>query len=79
MMNEKKEFHAQPLDSGDNGYYSVKEVADKIGFHKDTVYEWISSKGMPVRRCGLRGRISVYWPDFVKWWAGVSPSAPGGN
>lgn len=50
------------------GYYSVKEVARKIGFHPDTVYEWIASRKMPVRRAGMRGRITVYWPDFLKWW-----------
>lgn len=78
MVNEQKEVVSMPLDSSDTGYYSVKEVADKIGFHKDTVYEWISSKGMPVRRSGIRGRISVYWPDFVKWWASA-PSCAGGR
>lgn len=51
------------------GYYSVKEVAKIIGFHPDTVYDWIASKHMPTRRSGKRGRITVYWPEFVKWWS----------
>ena len=58
--------------SKDFGYYSVKEISGIIGFHQDTVYEWIHSKGMPIRRSGKRGRISVYWPDFVKWWSEYS-------
>lgn len=51
------------------GYYTVKQIADRIGFHPDTVYGWISSRNMPVRRVGKRGRITVYWHDFVKWWS----------
>lgn len=58
-------------DSVSLGYFTVKEIAQVIGFHQDTVYEWISSKGMPVRRSGLRGRMTVYWPDFIKWWSSV--------
>ena len=49
-------------------YFSVKELANKIGFHPDTVYDWITSRNLPVRRAGKRCRITVYWPDFVKWW-----------
>ena len=45
-------------------FYSVKEISVIIGFHPDTVYEWIQSKGMPVHRSGTRGRIAVYWPEF---------------
>lgn len=51
------------------GYYSVKELAEVIGFNQDTVYKWISQKGMPVRRSGFKGRITVHWPEFIKWWS----------
>lgn len=47
---------------------TVKEVADKIGFHKDTVYEWIYSRGMPFHRAGRRCRITVDWDEFMSWW-----------
>ncbi|SHL03746.1 excisionase family DNA-binding protein [Fibrobacter sp. UWH4] len=50
-------------------YYSVKEIANKIGFHPDTVYDWIKNRNMPVRRVGRQGRITIYWPDFAKWWS----------
>jgi excisionase family DNA binding protein len=50
------------------GYYSVKEIASKIGFHPDTVYGWIEKRNMPIRRAGKRCRITVYWPEFIKWW-----------
>ena len=49
-------------------YFSVKELANKIGFHADTVYDWIATRGLPVRRAGKRCRITIYWPHFVKWW-----------
>lgn len=58
-----------PQAAGSFGYYSVKELAKIIGFHQDTVYEWIAKKGMPVRRSGFKGRITVYWPEFIKWWS----------
>ena len=35
-------------------YFSVKELANKIGFHPDTVYDWITSRNLPVRRAGKR-------------------------
>lgn len=53
------------------GFYSVKEVAKIIGYHPDTVYDWIATKNMPARRCGKRGRFTVYWPEFEKWWSGI--------
>lgn len=51
------------------GYYTVKELANIIGFHPDTVYEWIYKKSLPVRQSGFKGRITVYWPEFIKWWS----------
>lgn len=67
-VNKNLIAHPLPGETGDHGYYTVKEIADRIGFHKDTVYEWIYSRGMPVRRSVGRGRITVYWPEFVEWW-----------
>lgn len=51
-----------------NDYLTVKEVAKKIGFNPFTVYDWIKTRGMPVRRSCKRGRITIYWPDFLRWW-----------
>lgn len=51
------------------GYFSIKELAAKIGFHPDTVYDWIKTRNMPIRRAGKRCRITVYWPEFMKWWS----------
>ncbi|MBO5531680.1 hypothetical protein B7988_02915 [Fibrobacter sp. UWB1] len=50
------------------GYFTIKEVADKIGFNHFTVYDWVHTRGMPVRRSCKRGRMTVYWPDFLRWW-----------
>jgi hypothetical protein len=42
------------------GYFTIKEVADKIGFNHFTVYDWVHTRGMPVRRSCKRGRMTVY-------------------
>lgn len=49
-------------------YLTIKEVADKVGFNPFTVYEWARTRGMPVRRSCKRGRMTIYWPEFLKWW-----------
>lgn len=71
MATDEKKFDLNKVlkDAGDTGYYTVKEIADKIGFHKDTVYDWIYSRGLPIRRPFPRGRITIYWPDFIEWWS----------
>ena len=71
-LSEKISGMSDAHDSDESNYYAVKELAKKIGFHKDTVYEWIYSKNLPIRRSGFRGRITIYWPDFVKWWSNSS-------
>ena len=49
-------------------FYTIKELAARIGYDPGTVYEWAATKGMPVRRAGRRGRISVRWAEFDAWW-----------
>ena len=51
-----------------NKSYTVKQLADKIGFHDITVYRWISQRGMPVHRAGEKGRIDIDWNEFLEWW-----------
>ena len=36
----------------DDRWLSVDEIADYLGVSKDTVYTWVSSKGMPGHRVG---------------------------
>lgn len=63
---------AKPVDGhvepGDR-FFSVKEVAAMIGFHPMTVYQWINRRGLPIRRSGRSGRISIVWREFQAWWA----------
>jgi len=33
-------------------WLSVDEISDYVGVSKDTVYAWISTKGMPAHRVG---------------------------
>lgn len=61
-------FPALP-EKSDYGYYTVKELANIIGFHQDTIYAWVYNKGLPVRQSGYKGRITVHWPEFIKWWS----------
>jgi DNA helicase-2/ATP-dependent DNA helicase PcrA len=46
----------------------LRAEADKIGFNHFTVYDWVHTRGMPVRRSCKRGCMTVYWPDFLRWW-----------
>jgi excisionase family DNA binding protein len=46
---------APPLDGApvmDDRWLSVEEIAEHLGVSKDTVYSWVSSKGMPGHRVG---------------------------
>lgn len=36
----------------DNRWLSVDEIAEYLGISKDTVYAWISKKGLPGHRIG---------------------------
>ena len=36
----------------DDRWLSVDEIAEYLGVSKDTVYAWISTKGMPAHRVG---------------------------
>lgn len=36
----------------DERWLSVDEIAEYLGIAKDTVYSWISGKGMPAHRLG---------------------------
>lgn len=35
-----------------NRWLSVEEIAEHLGISKDTVYAWITKKGMPAHRVG---------------------------
>ena len=52
----------------DEEYMNIKGLADRIGFCPDPVYEWIAPRGLPARRNGKRGRITVVWSEFLQWW-----------
>jgi excisionase family DNA binding protein len=46
-------------------WLSVDEVADYLGVSKDTVYTWVSTKGMPGHRVG---RLWKFKPEDVDVW-----------
>ena len=46
-------------------WLGVEEIAGHLGVSKDTVYTWISSKGMPAHRLG---RLWKFKRDEVDGW-----------
>lgn len=36
----------------DDSYISVEQIAEYLGVSRDTVYTWITGKGMPAHRLG---------------------------
>lgn len=46
-------------------WLSVDEVAEYLGVSKDTVYTWVSSKGMPGHKVG---RLWKFKPEDVDAW-----------
>ena len=54
--------------SGDEIFFTPKQLADKIGFHLQSVYAWKRLRGMPVRQATNHGRWTVEWHEFCKWW-----------
>ena len=49
----------------DERWFSVEEIADHLGVSKDTIYTWISDKGMPAHRMG---RLWRFQRDEVDGW-----------
>ena len=49
----------------DDYYLSVDQIAAYLGVSKDTVYTWISAKGMPAHRLG---RLWKFKRDEVDDW-----------
>jgi excisionase family DNA binding protein len=42
-------------DLGERGFYTVAEVADLLGFTRETVYKWISEGVLPAVAVGRPG------------------------
>jgi excisionase family DNA binding protein len=49
----------------DDRWLSVDEISEYLGVSKDTVYAWISAKGMPAHRVG---RLWKFKRDEVDCW-----------
>lgn len=50
----------------DLGRYSPKQLADKEEVTDTTVRAWLR-EGLPYVRQGKRGRIFIYYQDYVNW------------
>jgi excisionase family DNA binding protein len=49
----------------DDSYLSVEQIAEYLGVRRDTVYNWITAKGMPAHRLG---RLWKFKKDEVDGW-----------
>ena len=61
-MGEKKELE---MDNPDSEYYSAREVAEKLGVHRQTVYYWIYTDKIPNVKIGSIRRIPK--KEFEDW------------
>ena len=53
---------------GDEIFLTPKQLANKIGYHIQTVYGWKRKRGMPVNQATFHGSWTVEWHEFCKWW-----------
>ncbi len=53
-------------------WLSVEEIADYLGVSRDTVYSWVSEKGMPGHRVG---RLWKFKTDEVDEWVRAGGAA----
>ena len=49
----------------ENRWLSVDEIGDYLGIKRDTVYKWISEKGMPAHKIG---RLWKFKKEQVDTW-----------
>ncbi len=50
---------------GEDRWYSVDEIAQHLGVQRETVYSWISKRGMPAHKIG---RLWKFMKDEVDNW-----------
>jgi excisionase family DNA binding protein len=55
-------------------WLSVDEIGDYLGIKRDTVYKWISEKGMPAHKIG---RLWKFKKDEVDRWVRSGCAAAG--
>jgi len=60
----------------DDRWLSVDEIAEYLGVSKDTVYTWVSSKGMPGHRVG---RFWKFKKDEIDDWVRAGGAATGAS
>jgi len=53
------------MSPAEERWLSVDEIADYLGVSKDTVYTWITGRGMPAHRMG---RLWKFKRDQVDAW-----------
>ena len=62
IVADRKSADVKP----DLGRYSPKQLADKEQVSTTAVYGWLK-EGLPHVRQGKKGRILIYYQDYVNW------------
>lgn len=57
----------------DDRWLTVAEIADHLGVTKDSVYDWITTKGMPGHKVGRLWRFQV---SEIDEWVRMGKAAP---
>jgi len=55
----------QGVIMGVDRWLSVEEIAEHLGVSRDTVYTWVSEKGMPAHKVGKLWKFQIKEVD--KW------------
>lgn len=56
------------MEKNEKEFLTVRQLAEKIGYHPQTIYKGFIRAGMPKLQKSKHSRIKIYWPDFVEWW-----------
>lgn len=64
-MSDRRVMAKQGVIMGVDRWLSVEEIAEHLGVSRDTVYTWVSEKGMPAHKVGKLWKFQIKEVD--KW------------
>lgn len=64
-VSDRRVMAKQGVIMGVDRWLSVEEIAEHLGVSRDTVYTWVSEKGMPAHKVGKLWKFQIKEVD--KW------------
>lgn len=64
-VSDRRVMAKQVVIMGVDRWLSVEEIAEHLGVSRDTVYTWVSEKGMPAHKVGKLWKFQIKEVD--KW------------